>query len=175
MQVERQNTFTETGMSNSEDCRGFTLIELLVVVIIIGILTSVALPAFLSQANKARQSEAKTYIGSLNKGQQVYYVQRSAFTTTVVDLGVGIKTQTSNYTYETTPAGAGTNVTALSQSHLIHAASSLKTYSGLVSLQVSGARSDVTSVAILCQEKQPGTPATQPTDGQTCNAKQIQL
>ncbi|MCX5963441.1 MAG: prepilin-type N-terminal cleavage/methylation domain-containing protein, partial [Cyanobacteria bacterium] len=45
---------------------GFTLIELLVVIIIIGILASIALPSFLNQANKAKQSEAKTYVGSMN-------------------------------------------------------------------------------------------------------------
>ncbi len=95
-----------TGRKKGE---GFTLIELLVVIIIIGILSAIALPSFLNQANKAKQSEAKQYVGSVNKGQQAYYTERSAFITDVADiakLGIGLAADTKEYTY-TFGAGDG--------------------------------------------------------------------
>lgn len=54
--------------------RGFTLIELLVVMIVLALLAAIAVPAFLSQTDKARDAEAKQQLTTAQRAIETYSV-----------------------------------------------------------------------------------------------------
>ena len=154
---------------NSE--KGFTLIELLVVIIIIGILAAIALPSFLNQANKARESEAKTYTGSVNRGQQAYFLEQRGFTGSISSLGLGLAIKTANYEYISSTQGTGNGGAAIPASALAtdpkQLAQYINNYGKPTTAAVKGfvgttyvattTGGEQTTIAVLCGTKTPNS------------------
>jgi type IV pilus assembly protein PilA len=140
----------------SYDTKGFTLVELLVVIIIIGILAAIALPNFLSQGAKAKQTDAKQNIGLINRAQSAYRVENNTFATTFDVLSTGVlsgntKATTNNYTYNLVGTQDSTTITATSTDD-----TALKAYSGGVFRFTNSQKQSIFS-GIICEAISPGT------------------
>jgi type IV pilus assembly protein PilA len=141
--------------------RGFTLIELLVVIIIIGILGAIAIPNFLNQDVKAKQSEAKQNISIINKTQNSFRAENNTFATSFDALAIGSITGTStgtttNYSY--TLSGTTDSSTVIASP----LDTALKGYSGGAVRFSNGANQSVIGT-VLCEMQIPGAVATTPT------------
>jgi type IV pilus assembly protein PilA len=162
LKPELQVKFLQNLNRKKKGDEGFTLIELLVVVIIIGVLAAIALPSLLSQVSKARQSEAKQNVGAINRAQQAYFLENSnKFTSSMIDLAIGIKSQTENYAYSITATDPG----KFAVNEVSARQPKLKSYAGVVYTIDQTVNNVVESLtqAILCEANLPNSGAAEAT------------
>lgn len=138
-------------------------------VAVIGLATTLVVPAFHIQTTRAKYAEAKHNMTRINRAQQNYHTDNYTFSDSLPELNLDIPTQTTNYEYSTrTTANAAF-------SYGVSRNGKLKSYVGGVFLiPPTDTNAQVTADeeltrAILCEAASPGTiQLTEPTllDGQ---------
>lgn len=68
------------GQNDLRGEAGFTLLEILVVILIVGVLTAIAVPSFLSQRTKADGACAKAMAKQMYVGMKTYEAEKGNFT-----------------------------------------------------------------------------------------------
>jgi type IV pilus assembly protein PilA len=167
MRTELQAKFLQ-HLNNKKSEKGFTLVELLVVIIIIGILAAIALPNFLNQGAKAKQTEAKQNVGMHNRLQTVYRSENAGFATNFDLLamgtlsGTGSTASTTSYSYTLTGTTDFSTLGADAQD------TALKSYTGGSSLYLNPSSKNVIA-SVICETKVPS--GTVPTVTTTASAQ----
>ena len=75
-----------TSLRELKDEEGFTLVELIVVVMMIGILSSIAIPQFMTAADKAKQKEATGIVSALVKAATAFQTEYGDLPTTAGEI-----------------------------------------------------------------------------------------
>ena len=80
------NKINNLSLSNLDGEDGFTLVELIVVVMMIGILSSIAIPQFMTAADKAKQKEATGIVAALVKAATAYSTEYGSLPPTLAEI-----------------------------------------------------------------------------------------
>jgi len=103
LRINKIKNLSSLQQLNSED--GFTLVELIVVVMMIGILSSIAIPQFMTAADKAKQKEATGIVAALIKAATAYQTEYGGLPETALQLSEYAKFQKCGHADAATTGG----------------------------------------------------------------------
>ncbi len=116
-------------------------------------------------ARHAKESENKQYVRSMNRAQQAKFGENGAFATSVDDLGIGIKTKTTNFHYSvntTKTAAFSYGIPNKDTSETVYFGLfhwnkklELRGYVGAVFLVTNNHTKEISTASILCVTKSP--------------------
>jgi len=112
---------------------------------------SANLQAVKNRHNNARQSEAKQYVSAMNKAQQAFYAENATFSPSIEKMGIGIKSETENYSYSIVLS----NDKRFVQSIGLAKRDGLKNYTGIVYLTKNSDGEYTSTQSRLCESNQP--------------------
>lgn len=114
-------------------------------------------PTFLNHSHKHDQSEGKTYVGSMNRAQQAYYLDGQKFSGNISDLGLGIKTETESYAYSTQITDKAAFNYGISRKDKVRSYVGGVVVVPATDFYADAASDAITTIAILCEADTPGS------------------
>lgn len=85
-------TFRNPSASLKPRTAGFSLVELTIVVVILGVLAMMGVPRYQVAVEKAKSSEAYTYLAHVAKAQEMYRARTGIYSDSLAQLAVSIPT-----------------------------------------------------------------------------------
>ncbi|MEG4938866.1 type IV pilin-like G/H family protein [Microcoleus sp. F4-D5] len=137
----------------------------------IGVIGAIALPSFLGGCKgcKYKKMEGIQYVRSMSRGQQAYFAEKNAFSSSVKALGIGLKTETKVFKYSI----RATKKAAFN--YAVAKENELKSYVGGVfivppkNFVPNATKEEITTTFIFCEADFPGR--TQPAEPTYENGK----
>lgn len=131
---------------NMNHQNGFNLIELMIVLVIVGIISSIAVPSYQNSVVRSNRGEGMTAMLDIMRAQEDYFANNYEYSTTLTDLNYSATVITESGAYKITAEKCGTD--ALTECvNLVGTAQGSQTSDGNLELNSRGIRKRGTSTS----------------------------